>query len=71
MPIVCDRPTVNPLGEKVAEPCTRPAVFDVLYRLRVEQEPRGARLCLTHFEELKELKTRGMLAEWDARAITR
>lgn len=71
MPVVCERPTINPLGEKVAEPCTTVAVFDVLYRLRTEQEPRGVRVCLTHFEELKELKRRGLLAEWDARAITR
>ena len=51
------------------DPCQSMAVFDVLYRLRTEHDPRGIRLCLTHFEELKELKMRGMIADWDAKGL--
>jgi len=67
--VVCNRPSVNQLGEKVAEPCTRAARFDVLYRLRVEPEPRGAWLCLQHFEELKQLKMRDLIADWSVRLV--
>ena len=66
MQVRCER--VPPEGWP-GGPCESMAVFDVLYRLRVEQEPRGIRLCMAHFEELKELKLRGMIADWDARAI--
>ena len=66
MPPKCER--MPPEGWP-GDPCQSAAMFDVLYRLRTEREPRGIRLCLRHFEELKKLKARGMIADWDAKGI--
>ena len=72
MLVKCER--TPPVGWP-GNPCQSTAMFDVLYRLRAEREPRGIRLCLRHFEELKELKMRRMedgrslIADWDAKRI--
>lgn len=67
----CERPTHNPLGEHIAAPCTADARVDVLYRIKTEELPRGIRVCLEHLDELKEMRKRGMIADWDVKAITR
>lgn len=56
-------------------PCLSSAVFDVLYRIRTEAEPRGIRVCYEHLEELKALKMRkmtdgrSMIADWSVKGI--
>jgi hypothetical protein len=34
-----------------------------VYQLRTQQEPRGARLCMVHLTELRELQYRGMMTD--------
>lgn len=65
----CERPTIDALGSSLGQPCLTPAVFDVVYQLATEHEPRGVRLCLGHYQELAELKARDMVTSWDARSI--